>query len=101
MKPDQETAKVLAKGSKLRDFVKSESWVDVKSQLTEKLVELADITTLSDVDPTQILQEIKTRKLAINLVMGWVREIEGQANQHEANEQAFRTIKEESVTIHF
>lgn len=101
MRMDKETSEILKRGNKLREFVKSEAWGDIKGKLTEKLVSLADITTLSDVDPSQILQEIKTRKLAINLVMGWVREIEGEVSQHEANEQAFKAIKEESVTIHF
>lgn len=101
MKLDKETGKLLDKGLKLKEFVKSEAWGDIKSQLTDKLVGLADITTLDDKDPMVMLQEIKVRKLAIGLVMGWVREIEGQVNQHEANESAFRAIKEESVIIQF
>lgn len=101
MKLDKETAEVLKQGKKVSDFVKSEAWADVKGKLTAKLVDLADITTLGEADPLLLLQEIKTRKLAINLVIGWVREIEGNANQHEANEQTFKAIKEESVTIHF
>jgi len=101
MKLDKETGVILNKGMKLREFTKSEAWGDIKGQLTEKLVALADITTLSEADPMVMLQEIKVRKLAINLVMGWVREIEGQVSQHEANETAFQAIKEESVIIQF
>ena len=86
---------------KLKEFTKSEAWGSIKSQLTDKLVSLADITTLLDTDPLVLLQEIKVRKLAINLVIGWVREVEGQVSQHEANESAFQAIKEESVFIQF
>lgn len=98
---DKETSEILQKGAKLKEFTKSDAWGDIKGQLTSKLVELADITTLSEADPMAMLQEIKVRKLAINLVMGWVREVEGQVSQHEANESAFRIIKEESVIIQF
>lgn len=98
---DKETSAIRQKGLKLKEFTKSDAWGDIKGQLTEKLVALADITTLSETDPMVMLQEIKVRKLAINLVMGWVREIEGQVNQHDANESAFQSIKEESVIIQF
>jgi len=101
MQIDQETAKELGKGKQTSLFVKSEAWAAAKDKLTQKLVELADITTLTDGDPTAMLQDIKTRKLAINIVMGWVREIEGEANQYDANEQAFRKVKEESIIVTF
>ena len=101
MKLDKETGKLRDKGMKLKEFTKSEAWVDIKSQLTNKLVSLADLTTLEEKDPLIMLQDIKVRKLVIGLVMGWVREIEGQVNQFDANEQAFRAIKEESVIIQF
>ena len=101
MQLDKETSEVLRRGMKVRDFVKSEEWERVKRELTDKLVSLADITTLTEADAMQLLQEIKVRKLAINLVMGWVREIEGQASQYEANGEEFRKTKEDSVIIQF
>lgn len=100
MKLDKETGKLLERGTKLKEFVKSDAWGEIKTELTNKLVMLADIMALEDQDPMAMLQEIKVRKLAINLVIGWVREIEGQVSQHEANEKAFKLIKEESVMIH-
>lgn len=101
MKLDKETGEVMTRGTKLKEMVRSEAWADAKSELTNRLVSLADLTTIDDQDALKLLQEIKVRKLAINLVMGWVREIEGQANQYEANEEAFRAIKEESVILQF
>ena len=101
MNLDKETGKIRDKGIKLKEFTKSEAWGDIKSQLMEKLLALADITTLSEAEPITLLQEIKVRKDVINLVVGWVREIEGQVNQYEANETAFKAIKEESVFIQF
>lgn len=101
MQLDKETSEALRRGMKVRDFVKSEDWAEIKRELTDKLVSLADITTLTEADAMQLLQEIKVRKLAINLVMGWVREIEGQASQYEANGEEFRKTKEESVIITF
>ena len=67
----------------------------------EKLVKLSDLMTLENAEPMAMLQEIKVRKVVIDMVIGWVHEIEGQVNQHEANEQAFQAIKEESVFIQF
>lgn len=99
MKLDQETGKILDRGTKLKEFVKSEAWTDIKSELTNKLIGLADLTTLEEKEPVEMLQEIKVRKLAINLVMGWVREVEGLVSQHDANAEAFRLIKEESVIV--
>ena len=98
---DKETSEVLNKGLRTRDFVKSEDWSAIKLELTDKLVALADITTLADADPTALLREIGVRKLAINLVMGWVREIEGKASQYEANAETFRKTKEEAVIVQF
>lgn len=72
----------------------------IKSELTDKLIKIADITTLEEIDPIKLLQNIQVRKQVINLVMGWVKEIEGSANQHDANEEAFRKIKEETVILH-
>ena len=100
MQPDKETAKVLNKGKVVRDFVKSDVWEEIKSELIAKVVAEADITTVEEADPVALLQEIKARKKAINIVMGWIREVEGEANKYEANEQAFRTIREESIIVY-
>lgn len=100
MQLDKETGEIMQRGTKLRDFVKSDAWGMIKGELTNKLIALADITTLEEVDPLKMLQDIQVRKQAINLVMGWVREVEGSVSQHEANEEAFKKIKEETVILH-
>ncbi len=99
MELDKETSEQLRAGSKVREFVRSEGWALVKAELTDRLVLLADITTLSDSDPVEMLREIQTRKLAISLVIGWFREVEGQASQQESNEEYFKKVMSDSIIL--
>jgi hypothetical protein len=81
-KLDAETQKLLAEGQKRVDFVKSEEWAYAKAKLYASMGTLNSIVSLPvGVDESTLAREVLTRFGAIDLVMKWIQNIEGEAAQ--------------------
>lgn len=96
MKPDKETQKILSLGERIRDFVQSDGWKIVKSELDVRLLDLQDITSLpEDADKTEII----VRKRVIVTINNWIKDIEGTANQHDENVKSLKERRDDIFTI--
>lgn len=84
----------------VKDFVESEAWKHVRSLLTDKIVRLADITTLGD-DQRDILETIRSRKIAIKILGDWLNEVEGIAGAYDINQEMFRALKDEQIVVQY
>lgn len=98
---DKETSQVLQQGQAILDLVKSPGWQDVKNKLVEKIMTLGDITMVETEGKSaeQVMMDFKVRKQVIDVLVGWVKEVEGDANQFISNQQMLQEIKKTSVYI--
>lgn len=91
---DSETKKILEEGEKAMYFVKGEDWQWAKRKLLQKLSNLDSVKTLKE--KGNILVEIKARKMTIDMIIEWLDEIEGVAQQHlEQNKEILKKTETE------
>ena len=80
----------------MENLVRSEGWSLVKRRLLSKLSALESISLIPDnMEPDRFLMEVKTRSGAISIVLEWLKEIEGSAQQFQNNKESFTKIREE------
>jgi hypothetical protein len=86
-KLDKETEEVLSEGQRISDFTKSKDWGFIKGFLTNKLIDFDSIKGMELENKTkeQLGEEVISRKGIIDIVLGWVKELEGIAQQHDSN----------------
>lgn len=82
---DQETQAILAQGEKWKLFVEGEMWKEARKMLLESQLAVESIHALDVEKPEEMIAQIKARKLASEMVNGWISEIEGQADQYNFN----------------
>jgi len=91
---DPETQKVFNEGEKAHYLTKGEDWNWAKRKLLQKLSNLDSVKTLKE--KGNILQEVKVRQMTINIILEWLDEIEGVAQQHaEQNKKLLEKVEEE------
>src|SRR4051812_10539068 len=102
MKLDSETQQVLLEGDKIIDFVKSEGWQNARRKLYTKLITVDSISSIPDqMDAAAQLDEMRIRRGAISLVLDWIKEIEGSAQQAQNNKHSLTEIRQESIIEYF
>lgn len=95
-KIDDETEITLREGQAYLDFIKSRGWLLAKEQvITPALLDLQSVQNIKHTGPTDMAREVYARQLAVEYVMGIIRDIEGRGQQHEAN----RELMKEHVQI--
>ena len=95
---DKETQKVYKEGEKAYYLVKSEDWQWAKKKLLRKLSNLDSVRTLNKKE--DLNQQIKVRNLAIDMILEWLDEIEGTAQQHsEQNKELLKKVEEEDYIL--
>lgn len=95
---DKETLAVLREGQMLDDYTKSEGWAWIKDRLTEKIMDLQSIRNLEGTDPMMVVQDIKARNTAIEILEEIIKDVEGRAEQHSSNNQ--KTYVQEEIIIY-
>ena len=76
---DKETAKQITRTSEIAETVKSHGWGEVKMMLFDKIMELNDITTLAEADPSKLMIIIAAKQEAVKILMEWLNDVEGIA----------------------
>ncbi len=90
---DKETQKVFKEGETAMYLTKSGEWKWAKRKLLQKLSNLDSVKTLKK---ENVVQEIKVRQMTINIILEWLDEIEGTAQQHlEQNKELLEKVEEE------
>lgn len=91
---DPETQKVFEEGEKAMYLTKSEDWKWAKRKLLQKLSNLDSVKTLKE--KGNVALEIKARKQTIDIILEWLDEIEGVAEQHlEQNKDLLEKYEQE------
>lgn len=100
---DAETAAVFAIGDKIVEVTKMPGWAAIKQKLCDKLIALDSITAIPlDMPDLQKLHEMRARQGAISLVLEWLQEIDGVAEQNKFNKTAFMdNLRRESIIKYF
>jgi len=98
-KPDKETRKILKKGELLSSLVQHEAWPLVKVKFNEMVLSLGDIFSLNELDPQKLQSQLAARQIAIEMVMNWMREIEGITKQHETNSVNYTKMRRDAYLV--
>lgn len=85
---DTETAAVEAVGKSIKDLVGSSGWAEARKRLVRKVAELKMISgiDIQQATPETIIQVIASKNVAADILMAWLRDVEGTAEQHEGNQ---------------
>lgn len=95
---DSETEKMLSRGREMIDVVNHHGWKAVKEMLLEKVMELADVQNIDTTKtPTSIAQEIKVNNKVIKIILAWLQEVEGAANQQRYADDTLGKFKREII----
>lgn len=97
---DKETKKIFSDGEKLKSMTESEGWSIAKQLLLKKVAEQLNLSNITNIDPNNIVQIIGIRQETAKALMEWLREIEGNVEQHTSNSGAFSEVNDEFI-IHF
>jgi len=101
MELDKETQKMLSDGEKIADFVNSSAWKLVKDKLVNRLITLDSISSMPTMDKDEFYVQAKIREGVVSIITEWIRDIEGDAEKHKSNKQAFSSMREEVIIEHF
>ncbi len=83
---DKETAKIEEIGQAVKDLVGSSGWGEARRRLLKKVAQLKNISNLTDIsDPSTIMQVIAAKNTAADILVAWLRDVEGTAEQHDGN----------------
>jgi len=90
---DKETLETELEGQMVSEYVESDGWRYVRDRLMEKIMDLQSIMNI-DPDPNNVIIDLKARKMAVDILVKQIREIEGRASQHANNNQPPITAEE-------
>jgi hypothetical protein len=90
---DAETRIVYDEGEHISSLVSSEGWKLAKRALSSRILEIGNILSISKTE--NAVQELGARQIAIQLVLDWLRDIEGAANQHKSNKDIYADLQRE------
>lgn len=86
MKVDRETKAVQTEGQLMRLLIEGDSWPLAKGKLMSKVLDLQSIRNIDDKqDATAVVMDIRARNTAAEILIEWLREVEGIADQHKSN----------------
>lgn len=98
---DKETKQVIDKGRALKELVTSAGWGIARADLYSRLVDLTSVLGIQEKDPGKLAMEIGSRQLAADIMINWLKEVEGTAAQHENNKALIlQASKEEYIKIY-
>ena len=91
---DSETQKIYAEGESVYNYVNSKGWAIVKQIFSDKIADLQSIKNLEAGTATKMLQDVKIRLAAVDILYEIMREVEGKSQQHVANIPLMQTSKD-------
>lgn len=81
---NQETIDVSNINKDLHELVNHAGWRHARKMLTEKVLELQNVSEYTDIiqtgNATRLLKEMKANKRAAEILFDWLRQIEGNAS---------------------
>jgi hypothetical protein len=101
-KLDSATKIVLSDGEKIEALVRSDAWALVKQKLNERIVQIGNIMTLGRDEqgkPTNVenlIAELGARQMVVEIILDWLRDVEGTAEQHRSHHDQMAEVMGES-----
>lgn len=101
-KADKETQLVVQQGQAIKDLVDSNGWQEVRKRLVQDVAAIRDITSLTEIaDPSRLFQEVAARQIAAEILINWIRGVEGDAEQFRSNAELLKERYEENFVVRF
>lgn len=102
-KIDIETQQILTEGQQIERWVNSDDWKLVKKKLMSRLITVDSISSVpsENLSNEQLLREYSVRNGAVNLVIDWIKDIEGTAMNNKTNQEIFKEAREDSIVQYF
>jgi len=101
-KLDKKTAAIVTNEERIARFVDSDDWNAVKKTLIQKIVLNDSMSSLiTDVPPERLAIEVLARAQASSLMLEWLREVEGIANQSKPDTSILTESREEQIVEYF
>ena len=85
MKVDKDTLEVINEQKPLSQMVKSDGWKEARAMLDVMLTDMMSVMNIDTLDEGAVIVEIGARKLARTIILDWVSEVEGKAEQYQLN----------------
>lgn len=82
---DSETKKIVSEQDMLRELVGHQGWKVARKKMSEKILDLQDAFKIDDRTATAMLNDLRVRKKAAQILFEFLQEIEGTAQQAEDN----------------
>jgi len=82
---DTETTTVLSEQDQLRQLVSHDGWKVARRIMADKILDLQDAFKIDDRTATAMLNDLRVRKKAAQILFDFLQEIEGTATQAEDN----------------
>ena len=71
----------VSEAERLRYLVKSEGWALVENKLKQLIINLSDITKITEEDPNKLAITLAVNKKVISILMEWLADIKGDINK--------------------
>lgn len=81
-KEKAEESKIRTDAQEMYYMTKSEGWRVARQLLENKIIDIQSVRNLNVDNADGLVVDIKARNAAIDIIMGWLREIEGGAEKH-------------------
>ena len=94
MEIDKETREIMQAGEKIERLVDNDAWKEVKKKLFDKLITFDSITGIPKDKKSleEIGKEAVLREAVVSIILDWIKDIEGIANQSKNNKKTFEGI---------
>lgn len=96
-KLDKETQKVFTTGEKLKSLTENSGWAIAREKLVQKAADLLNMKDITEIEPLKLVSTIGIRQETAKALLAWLREIEGDVEQHKSNIDTFAEIKDEYI----
>ena len=96
-KLDPETAEVHRQAEEVHNFTQSEGWQIAREKLYSRMNDVASILGIQKND----IESIASRQIAIEIVMGWFKDIDSEvANYKSQTSQLVKKSEEDGVIVY-
>lgn len=83
---DTETKAEITAGEKIEYMTMTEGWALVFESLKERILDLQNLNNIDDSSPEHAVNDLRARKLAVDLLWAWVKvDVTGAVEQYRNN----------------
>ena len=80
-----EKQQIITDGEAIKETLKSNGWGLIRAKLTEQIMDLQSVMNIDAENPEEVVRDIKARRTAIDILVSWLKDVEGDLEQYEDN----------------